>query len=255
MELCQRGILTRKDTNDLDLHFGNVKAYLQMPEIIAHRNGIGGILAEGVLRASRVIGKGSELFAVHAKGLEYPGYDPRGSFGMALAYATSDRGACHMRAWPVAYEAFGTMDPFTFEGKAEIVMKEQIARSLRWSLIACEFYPVDRIARLLSLALETDFTEADLTKVGRRIWTLTRLINVQEGFSRKHDHVPPRIAQNSLPEGHAKGHLVSQRDFDKALNEYYKLFGWDDQGIPTIGTLEELGLSIPSVCKRGLWHT
>jgi aldehyde:ferredoxin oxidoreductase len=245
MELFERGILTGEDTNGLDLHFGNADAYLRMPEIIARRVGIGNILAEGVMRASEKIGKGSERYALHCKGLEYPGYDPRGSFGMALAYATSDRGACHERAWPVGQEAFGSLDPFTAKGKAEIVMKEHMLKSVRWSLTACDFYAVDEkmIARLLSLALQRKYTEANIMKIGRRIWTLIRLINVREGFSRKNDQIPPRISQDPLPEGPAKGRVVPRTDFERMLSEYYELFGWDNEGKPNKDTLQELGLS------------
>ena len=244
MELCERGILTSDGINDLDLRFGNAEAYLQMPEAIAYRRGIGSILAEGIMRASSIIGRGSDRYAVHTKGLEFPGYDPRGSIGMALAYATSDRGACHLPAWPVAQEAFGKMNPFTTEGKAKIVMDEQVTKSLRWSMGACDFYAVDckRMAQLLSLALQTDYTEADMIRTGRRIWTLTRLINEREGFSRKDDSIPPKIAKDVLPEGPAKGRVVSQGDFQKMLSEYYMLLGWDDEGRPTRQTLQELRL-------------
>ena len=119
MELFERGILTKKDTGGLDLKFGNVEAAVALPQLIATRKSIGNVLAEGVAQASKQIGKSSERYAVHAKGLEYPGYDPRATFGMALAYATSERGADHNRAWPVGYDAFGKLDPFTPEGKAE----------------------------------------------------------------------------------------------------------------------------------------
>jgi len=101
MELYERGILTEKNTDGLELRFGNTEAAVALPALIAHRKGVGNVLAEGVAMASKIIGKGSERYALHAKGLEYPGYDPRGTFGMALAYATSDRGADHNRAWPV----------------------------------------------------------------------------------------------------------------------------------------------------------
>jgi aldehyde:ferredoxin oxidoreductase len=245
MELCERGILTSKDMNGLNLRFGDVPSYLQMPEIIAYRKGIGGILAEGVKRASERIGRGSDRFAVQAKGLEYPGYDPRGSFGMALAYATSDRGACHQRAFPVASEAFGELNPFTPEHKADIVMREQIMSSVKYSLIACNFCSIDyeMIARLLTTAVQVSCTESDLIRTGKRIWTLTRLINIREGLSRNDDSVAPRMVNDPLPEGPPKGRTLTQVDFDRMLGEYYKLWGWDDNGKPTKRMLEELSLT------------
>jgi aldehyde:ferredoxin oxidoreductase len=245
MELYERGIITKADTQGLDLSFGNAATVVALPEIIAMRKGIGDTLAEGVARASGKIGKGSERYALHCKGQEFPGYDPRGSFGMALAYATSDRGADHNRAWPVAYEAFGKMDPFTVVGKAEIVVKDQIRTSVKWSMCACDFIPIDLpiIAELLNAATGQKYTEEDVRKIGRRIWTLTRLFNTREGFSRQHDVIPPRIYSDPLPEGNPKGKVVPKEDFETMLTEYYKLWGWDDQGKPTRAAVEELGLA------------
>lgn len=245
MELFQRGILTRNELDGLELAFGNEDVYVQMPEVIAYRRGIGDILAEGVMRAAQRIGRGSERYAVHAKGQEYPAYDPRGSVAMALAYATSDRGACHMRAWPVAYEAFGKLDPFTTEGKAQLVVKDQMRTSLRWSLVGCDFYAVnfDTMAMLLSHVMEEPMATEDLKKVGRRIWNLTRIFNVREGFSRKHDAIPPRISTDPLPDGNPKGRVVREEEFQRMLDEYYKLWGWDLDGRPTRETLRELGLN------------
>jgi len=244
MELYERGILTRDDTENLDLRFGNLDAYISMPEIIAYRKKIGNILAEGVMRASETIARGSERYALHVKGLEYPGYDPRGSFGMALAYATSDRGACHERAWPVSHEAFGDMGPFTTKGKAEIVISDQIERSIRWSLVACQFYSMSyaMMAKLLSAAVQSSYSSADMLDAGKRVWTLIKLINLREGFSKKDDSVPPKITLDAMPEGPAKGRLLQKANFDDMLSEYYALLGWDQEGRPTRHALKELGL-------------
>ena len=163
---------------------------------------------------------------------------------MALAYATSDRGADHNRAWPVASEAFGKLDPFTIEGKAELVKTDQIRTSLKWSATMCDFLAANLslVARLLNAACETNYTEDNITVVGKRIWTLTRLFNLREGFSRKDDSMPPRVYLDPLPEGNPKGKVVPEKDFQRMLSEYYKLFGWDDQGRPTRETLHELDL-------------
>jgi aldehyde:ferredoxin oxidoreductase len=245
MELFERGILTKKDTNGLELTFGNVDAAVALPQLIATREGIGNVLAEGVARGSKLIGKGSERYAVHAKGLEYPGYDPRATFGMALAYATAERGADHNRAWPVGYDAFGKLDPFTADGKAEIVQSDQIRTTVKWSIEMCDFLAANLAlcARLLNAACETNYTEETMKTMGRRIWTLARLFNVREGFSRKDDTMPPRMYLDPLPDGNAKGKVVTLQDFEKMLTDYYRLWGWDDQGRPEASAIRELGLT------------
>jgi aldehyde:ferredoxin oxidoreductase len=249
-ELFERGIITLKDTDGLELGFGNVEAALSLIRQIALRKGIGDTLAEGVAGAAKKIGRGSERYAVHVKGLEYPGYDPRGSFSMALAYATSDRGADHNRAWPAAYDAFGKLNPFTLDAKAELCYADQIRTTLKWSATMCDFmYIADPQAnlelavRLLNAACETHYTAESIKIVGKRIWTLARLFNNREGFTRKDDSMPPRINLDPFPEGPSKGKLISMQDFEKALTEYYKLWGWDEQGVPTASSLEELGLT------------
>jgi len=245
MELYERRIITGRDTDGLELKFGNASAAVTLPRLIAQRKGIGNVLAEGVARASKIIGKNSDRYALHVKGLEYPGYDPRGTFGMALAYATADRGADHNRAWPVGYDAFGNLDPFTPSGKAELCMNDQIKSSVKWSTTMCDFLAanLELCAKLINTACETKHTEETLKVVGRRIWTMARLVNCREGFSRRDDTIPPRIYLDPLPEGRPKGKVVTKEDFETMLSEYYQLWGWDEEGRPTRATIEELGLS------------
>lgn len=244
MELYERGILTKKDTDGLDLRFGNIDAYVEMPALLAHRKGIGAILADGTKRAAEKVGKGTDLYTCEVKGLEYPAYDPRGSIGMALAYATSDRGACHLRAWPVAQEAYGTLDPFTPEGKAAICVEDQRRTSVKWSLVACDFYAIlyPNMAALYSASTGVPADVAHMQRIGDRIWNLTRLINVREGFSRKQDTLPRRMSEVPLKGGKTDGRKIDPKDFEKMLSEYYTLWGWDASGIPTKAKLEELGL-------------
>lgn len=245
MECYEKGLITKEDTGGLELTFGNVDAYIKMPELIARREGIGAILADGVKIAAEKIDKGAEKYAVHVKGLEYPGYDPRGSIGMALAYATADRGACHLRSWVIAKEAFGDLDPFTTEGKAAEVIDDQDRNSIKWSLILCDFYAADYaiMVKLLSAATGIQYSENELKLMGERIWNLTRAFNIREGFTRKDDTLPPRIMEESLPTGKAKGRRVTKEDFEKMLDEYYKLRGWTKDGIPTLEKLKQLGLN------------
>lgn len=244
MDLFEKGVLTKKDTGGLNLKFGNEEAYAKMPSMIANRQAIGNILADGAKRAAKKIGKGAEKLTVEVKGMEYPAYDPRGTIGMALAYATSDRGACHLRAWPVAADAYGSQDPWSPEGKAAICVEDQTRTSVKWSFIFCDFYSVNfpNMAKYYSAVTGVQSSEEHLRKVGRRIWNLTRAFNVREGFTRKDDTMPERMEKEPLPDGKPKGHVVPRADFEKMLSEYYKLWGWDDQGRPTKKALDEVGL-------------
>lgn len=244
MDLFEKGVLSKDDVNGLDLRFGNEEAYAKMPAMIAERKGVGDLLAEGALRAGRKIGHGADGMVMHVKGLEYPAYDPRGTIGMALAYATSDRGACHLRAWPVATDAYGSADPWSTEGKAATCVEDQTRTSVKWSFIFCDFYGVNfpNMAKYYSVATGYPSSEDELRKTGRRIWNLTRAFNYREGFARKDDTLPERMASEPLPSGKAAGKAVPKESFEKMLSEYYALWGWDDQGRPTKAALQEAGL-------------
>ena len=245
MECYERGLLTAEDTDGLELKFGNADAEIEMVKKIAYRKGLGNLLAEGVRRASKKIGDGSERFAMHVKGLEIPGYDPRGAFGMALAYATSDRGACHQRAWTVRAEIEGKLEPrFSTKGRARFVKETQDERAMCFSLVLCDFAPLEvkHFVELLNKATGFNFTVEDYLKTGERIWNLTRLFNVREGITRKDDTLPPRFMEEPLPEGTTKGQVVTKEMLDEMLDEYYALRGWDKNGVPTEEKLKELGL-------------
>ena len=245
MECYERGLLTADDTDGLELKFGNADAEIEMVKKIAYRKGLGNLLAEGVRRASKKIGDGSERFAMHVKGLEIPGYDPRGAFGMALAYATSDRGACHQRAWTVRAEIEGKLEPrFSTKGRARFVKETQDERAMCFSLVLCDFAPLEvkHFVELLNKATGFNFTVEDYLKTGERIWNLTRLFNVREGITRKDDTLPPRFMEEPLPEGVTKGQVVTKEMLDEMLDEYYALRGWDKNGVPTEEKLKELGL-------------
>ncbi len=219
MDLYERKILTKKDTGGLDLKFGNEDAFVKMPAIIAKRENIGDALADGSKRAAKKIGKGAEKLVIESKGSEYPAYDPRGSIGMALAYATSDRGADHNRAWPVAQDAYGSGDPWNTEGNFK------------------------NMARYYTEVTGVPSDEDYLRSIGKRVWNLTRAFNAREGFTKKDDNMPERMEKEPLPSGKTKGKAVPRADFEKMLAEYYKLWSWDEQGRPTKKTLDEVGLS------------
>lgn len=234
--------LAEKNIKDLGLRFGEVESYLEVPGLVARREGIGAELALGVRDlASRYGGK---VFAMQIKGLEFPGYDPRGSWGMALAYATAPRGACHMSAWPVAEEAYGERDPFTIRGKARLVADLQHYNAIKFSLVLCDFWALslDLMAEMMVPVAGRVITGADLEKAGERIFNLARLFNLREGFTAKDDTLPERICSEPLQGGPAAGKTIPRQEFDAMLAEYYNLRGWDQNGVPTGEKLGELGL-------------
>jgi aldehyde:ferredoxin oxidoreductase len=244
MDLYERKILTNKDTGGLDLRFGNEEAFVKMPAMIASRTHIGDALADGSKRAAKKIGKGAEKLVIESKGSEYPAYDPRGSIGMALAYATSDRGADHNRAWPVSQDAYGSGDPWNPDGKAAICVEDNTRTSVKWSFIFCDFYAVSfpNMAKYYTAVTGVPADEGDLRSIGRRVWNLTRAFNAREGFTRKDDNLPERMEKEPLPSGKTKGKTVPRVHFEKMLTEYYGLWNWDEQGRPTKKSLQDTGL-------------
>lgn len=204
MECYEKGILTTKDTDGLELEFGNVDAALQLLHMIAYRDGIGDLLAEGVRFASRTIDKGSGIFAMQSKGMEYPAYEPRGSPAFALLYATSDRGACHRRGWPVIVES-SKYKPNSIERRPQLVKQLYDDRTLLHSALVCDVpYNVAGInhqdlAEILSAVTGWEITESELQIVADRIATLIRSLNVLEGLSREDDNLAPRTMEEPLP--------------------------------------------------------
>ena len=232
--------MTEKGIRDFGIRFGDIETYLKMPRMIACQEGIGKELSRGVRYLAKTYG-GTE-FAMEVKGLELPGYDPRGSWGMGLAYATSDRGGCHMRAWPIADEAYGDLDPFTIEGKAKLVIDGQHYNAIKFSLILCDFWALslETMSEVISCVLGREVSVAELEKAGERIWNLSRLFNVREGFRAVDDSLPARIFKDPLKSGSPAGRVLPREQFDSMLREYYQLRDWDSNGAPTPAKLKEL---------------
>jgi aldehyde:ferredoxin oxidoreductase len=233
MECHSKGLLSNKELDEVDLTFGNHEAIITMLHKIAYREGIGDILAEGVKNASKKI-KGSHMLAIHSKGLELPGYDPRATAEMALSYVTSDRGGCHLRSIAYRPDMTGT------EGKVEMVKDLEDYYAVCDSMILCRFvtYPVmgpiywENLAELYSLVIEKTVSKDDLVLTGERINNLTRMFNVREGITRKDDSLPNRFSIEPLKKGQYDGTVLNKESFDIMLNEYYKLRKWDTNGIP-----------------------
>jgi aldehyde:ferredoxin oxidoreductase len=247
MECFEKGLINLKDTDGINLKFGDPEAMLATVEKIALKEGFGSVLAQGVRKASEIIGKGASNFAMHVKGMEMPAYDPRGAKGQGLAYATSNRGACHLRAYMIKYEILGTpfsVDPFSTQGKAKLVAQTQDEYAIFDSLILCIRVPLavsmEVIARLLSAATGWDFRMEELMKAGERIYNMERLFNAKVGFTRKDDTLPTRILKEKMPEGPAIGNTV---ELDEMLNEYYTIRGWNKDGIPKEEKVQELEIT------------
>ncbi|MBI2831906.1 MAG: aldehyde ferredoxin oxidoreductase family protein [Chloroflexi bacterium] len=252
MDCFERGLLTEKDTNGLPLRFGNNEAAIELLEKIARREGIGALLAEGVARASARVGKGSEEFAMHVKGLEIPAYDPRVAIGMGLAYATAPPGAAHTRAFPISGALFGgwwvgadpvKLDPRKPENFAQVCIQQNHWQAYRFSTGHCDFgllEPGWKLPELLENC--TGWPEIkDWRKIGERIINTYRLFSIREGISRKDDTLPAAFFKKPLP-APAEGAVISPEDFEFMLNEYYELRGWDHEGRPTQEKLRELGI-------------
>lgn len=249
MEAFERGILSPGDTGGIDLHFGNHRAAIDLLQDIAYRRGLGDTLAEGVKRAAEIIGRGSEKYAMHVKGMELPGHSARGLKGMALGYAVSTRGGTHQDTRPTV-ERSGQFDPLAVQGKGKMNKDNQDMTAVCDSLIICRytegiygFFLGEDHVRMANLTTGAGYSLEDLRKVGERVYTLERLFNVREGLTRKDDRLPERFLEEPIPGGPAAGRVVLRADLDQMLDEYYTARGWDPRtGAPTEEKLRELGL-------------
>ena len=249
MECFEKGILTLKDTDGIELSFGNAEALIKMIPKIARREGLGGILAEGVGRASEKIGKGSQHFAMHSKCLEFPGFDVRGLKATALSFAVSTRGACHMRACVYEPEIGGRLDRFRVEkGRGGFVAERENFLTIFDTLMLCKLSAdtwtdmYNELAHLYTLVTGMPLTAKELRTVGERIWNMEKAYNIREGWTRKDDSLPPRVFKDPIPDGGAKGSHLTEDEFNFLLNDYYAARGWTSGGIPTKKKLIELGL-------------
>ncbi len=212
---------------------------------IAARQGIGQVLAEGALRAARELGL--EGIVPQVKGMELPAYDPRVSEGMALAFMTADRGACHLRTWPLGRELSGELPRFGLDSKVEFVVQQQNDKAAEECLGVCQFpYGIgllnEVLPKLLAAATGDDCDLASLRTVGERIWNLSRAFNVQRGIGRTDDYLPERFAKEGLLSGPLVGRVVDREMQDDMLDQYYALRGWSHDGVPLPDTLQRLGL-------------
>ncbi len=250
-ELFEKRIVTEHDTDGLQLTWGNAEAMLKLVELTGKREGLGKLIGEGSRRLAAQFGPEAGRYAMNVKGMEFPGYDPRGIQGMSLAFATSTRGACHLRATMYVPELFqGVLDRFTVKGKAKPLKDLQELFTIYDCMVLCKFGARNAFANswdnmliLCNAATGFGYTLEDLKKVGARVWTVERLFNLREGLSRKDDTLPERLFTLPIPDGPSKGAVVNKDDFEKELDSYYSEWGWTKDGVPTKEALERLGLT------------
>ena len=237
MELYERGIITDEDTDGVPLNFGNAEALTIMAEKTGKAEGFGKQLGLGAKRLCEKYGH-PEL-AMVVKGQEFAGYDSRALPGMGLGYATSNRGACHLK-----HDVFAEdMEDQSAQGKAQPCKTSQDAIATIDSTGLCLFtsgaWDLSDYAEQLDAACEGNWTVQKLEDVGERIWNLERQFNLAAGLSKADDTQPPRLLNDPAPSGTAKGRVC---ELDTMLTEYYELRGWNDQGVPTAETLQRLNL-------------
>jgi aldehyde:ferredoxin oxidoreductase len=240
MECFEKKLLNEKDVG-YQLGFGDGESQRRLLEDIAFRQGFGNLLAQGVKHASEKLG--AEAFAVHVKGMDLPAWDPRGRLGLGISYATAEIGASHLRGWPATRE----MPVRSALDTVPSMIKSRDRKIIEDSSVVCTFfpYPLRSLSRLISFVTGQKMTVWKLMRIAWRIDTTTRMFNVREGAARKDDVLSPRLMNDPVPTGPAKGHkaFVSKEDFEQCLDRYYELRGWNTNGEPTAQTVKRLRIA------------
>ncbi len=253
MEAYENGIITKADTDGLEIAWGSAEAILNLIDLIGQRKAIGDVLAEGTRRAAQKLGGLAPEYVVDAKGMEIAFHDPRAFTSMAVNYATANRGGCHLegltyfigRGIPLADMGYTEPpDPHISEGKAKLCYDLQNFMSVFNSLGLCKFLFIGRagpkmIAQWTAKVTGWRMDQRSLLSLGEKIFNLKRMYNVRLGISRKDDTLPPRMLAEPKPDGKAAGVVPH---LGLMLSEYYQLRGWSKEGIPTPETLKKQGL-------------
>ncbi|MFX1288744.1 MAG: aldehyde ferredoxin oxidoreductase family protein [Promethearchaeota archaeon] len=264
MELFEKGIITEKITNGLKLEWGNEEVVFELIRQITYREGFGSILADGFKIAIEKIGQGSKYYAIQVKDMSNLHSDERPTPSLALGIATSTRGADHLRSRP-AIDLYGLPEDFleeiygapmssdyrSYEGKSRMVWWQELLYAVTDSIGTCKFQTVflavhapkwEEFSKLIYLVSGMQYTTPQLMEIGERIYTIERIFNNREGFSRKDDALPERYFKEATPIGlpRVKGRKINREKFEKMLDEYYTLHGWDNNGIPTKETIQKL---------------
>ncbi len=244
MEMYGQGLINAEQTGGIELKFGSAEALVKVAELTMRGEGFGLEIGLGSKRLCEKY-QCPEL-SMTVKGQEFPAYDPRGIQGMGLGYATSNRGACHLRGYTVASEIMGIpekTDPLVTNGKAELVKDFQDAAAAVDSSGLCAFstftWSMVDIAPQIAAACDGEWTMETLLATGERIWNLERQFNIEAGLTRADDTLPARLLKDAAKTGPAKGKV---NELDNMLPEYYQLRGWSEDGVPTKETLARLRL-------------
>jgi aldehyde:ferredoxin oxidoreductase len=229
--------------SDRPIRFGDAEVMLELVEKIAFRKGIGDLLAEGAREMEKRLGlKGH---AVHMKGLEPAGYELRGLKGTALAFSVASRGACHMRASFYDFELKGQIDRFTMDlHKVDLLKDREDWIAVMDSMVLCRFsravFPWESLTKGINLITGFNLTDREVKKAGERIVNLSRLFNVGAGVRREDDYPAKRFMVEPLRHGPSKGHVIDRGAYERMLDRYYEVRGWNKDGIPTKNKLREL---------------
>jgi len=259
MECFENGILTLEDTGGIDLSWGNTESMLKVVELVARREGIGDLLAEGSRLAAQKLGRGAEEFAMQVKGLEIPMHDPRVKAGMGIIYSVAAQGADHNvgphdTAFIMENVAFdhlrgmGALDPVPADdlstGKVTIAKAAHIYYLFCDSALTCIFVPwtIHNLVDLVRAATGWEYTVHEAMQLGERVSAMARIFNLREGISAEQDRLPKRLFSGT-PEGALTDAGLDPEAMEAAISKFYVLMGWDSEtGIPTQAKLEELGI-------------
>lgn len=252
MECTEKGLLP--EDHDLGLRFGRADAILATIPAIAKRNGFGSILAEGSRRAALRVGKDSMHWAMHVKGLELPGYEPRSLKTMALGLAVSPRGACHNRSGAYEADFSGQVDRLSADpGRGALVVAGEDFAAVLDSLIICKFLRkcftdfYTEAANLLESVTGWPCSGVELRRVGERVCTLRKLFNIREGWQPEDDWLPQRLLSEALPTGVAEGATLTPSELREMIEGYYRAREWDEDGFIPEKKITELGIrTLPS---------
>lgn len=249
MECHDKGMLNEKDFGGLKPSFGSEEALIQLIHRIARREGIGDLLAQGSRKASEKIGKDSEHFAMHIKGLEMPGFDIRGLKTAALGWAVAAQGGSQNRSWAYEADLNNEVNRFKAEtGRGRIVAESEDRAAIFDSLMLCKFLRgcfkdfYTEAAQIYKLVTGIEMSAKELRRAGERIVNVKKAYNVREGWTRSDDHLPARIMKDPIPDQAAKGSLVNQQELDLLLDDYYAVRGWTKDGQAPKRHLTELQL-------------
>jgi aldehyde:ferredoxin oxidoreductase len=253
IEAYEKGLLTKEELDGIEPKFGDVETTLTILKKMAYREGkIGALLSDGSKIASSKLGRGSDHFAMHSKGLELPAYDARGIKGMGLAMAVAVRGGDHLTAVVYGTELVGKwwkfegVDRFSAENKGFEVKVHEDLMTLYDVVGVCKFtrheFYAEAYPEMVKAVTGMELTVTDLFTIGERVYNIQRAFNVREGLTRKDDSLPSRIFEDPVPKGASKGSRIRRSEFEKMLDDYYQARGWSQDGMPTKAKLTILDL-------------